>query len=62
MAIARHSCFGTAKHTPLPDAWTGPDPAVLAEARDCMQGMTLLTDETETNPKHFSRAVLAWPY
>jgi len=50
-----------AKHAPLPHAWTGPDPAKLAQARDCTQGMILLTEGTETNPKHFSRAVLAWP-
>jgi len=61
MVTARHCCFGMAKHAPLPHAWTGPDPAKLAQARDCTQGMILLTEGTETNPKHFSRAVLAWP-
>lgn len=62
MVMARHSCSAMAKHAPLPSAWTGPDPAMLEQATDCMQGTILLTDETETNPKHFSRAVLAWPY
>lgn len=54
MVMAMHHCFDMA-NVLLPRAWTGPDPATLAQATDHVQEVFLLTDQAN-KPKAFHQS------